>query len=124
MNADPSVNVVVFEIALAGRLEKLVGDGPTRADDCVQRVWKALAVQHGAYPSDVRRIYSEWDPSPEDKAFIDATFPAELKVTYSFSRPAPDGWDQAMREVAATIESAAKRRADPPPQKSWWQFWK
>jgi hypothetical protein len=124
MNADPSVNVVVFEVALRGRLEKLIGDAPTRSSDCVQRVWQALAAAHGAHPGDVRRVYSEWEPSAEDKAFMDATFPAETAVTYSFPRPSPDGWDQAMRDVADTIEKAGQRRTEPQPRKSWWQFWK
>jgi|ERR1043165_221146 hypothetical protein len=124
MNADPSVNVVVFEVSVNGSLEKLVGDGPTRADNCVQVVWKALATEHGVRPSGVRRIYSEWDPSVEDKAFIDATFGANVEVTYSFPRPSSNDWDRAMREVAATIEAAGKKQEDARPRKSWWQFWK
>jgi hypothetical protein len=109
MNADPSVNVVVFEVALHGRLERLVGDGATRSNNCIQMVWNKLAAEHGARADAVRRVYSEWEPSAEDKQFMDATFPAEVDVTYSFPRPAPDGWEQAMREVAATIEKAAQR---------------
>jgi len=123
MNADPSVNVVVFEVAINGRLEKLVGNGPTRSPNCVQLVWHALAAEHGAPSSAVRRLYSEWDPANEDKAFISATFPEELELTYSFARPADGDWDQAMREVAATIEAAGKKK-NAAPTKSWWQFWK
>src|SRR5207302_199352 len=92
MNADPAVNVVVFEVAVGGRLEKLVGDGPTRVDDCVRAVWHALAAEHGVKPGDVRHLYSEWEPSAADKTFIDATFPSNLEVTYSFpGLPRPAG---------------------------------
>jgi hypothetical protein len=123
MNVDPSTNVVVIEVAINGRLEKLVGSGPTRAENCVQSVWHALAAEHGAAPNAVRRVYSEWDPSADDKAFIDATFPDNVEVTYSFPRPTASDWDQAMRAAEATIAKAGQKRTEPP-RKAWWQFWK
>jgi len=121
VNADPAVNVVAFEVAVGGRLEKLVGDGPTRANDCVRAVWRALAAAHGIRPGDVRRLYCEWEPSAADKAFIDATFPANLAVTYSSPRPAEGGWDQAMHQASRTIAHADRRAAEP--RKAWWRFW-
>jgi hypothetical protein len=124
MNADPSINVVVFEIAIDGRLEKLIRDGPTRSANCVQLIWQALEEEYATHTRAVRRLYSEWDPSDEDKAFIRATFPAEVEVTYSFARPADNDWDRAMREVAATIEEVGEKQNARPPRRSWWQFWK
>jgi hypothetical protein len=121
MNADPTVNVVVFEIAVGDRLEKLVGDGPTRSDDCVRAVWHALIAKHGVRPQDVRRLYSEWEPSTADKAFIDATFSTNLEVTYSFSRPAEGDWEQVMQQVARTIATAGAEATKP--HKPWWRFW-
>jgi hypothetical protein len=100
MNADPEINVVVFEVQLGGQLQQLVGDGPTRATDCVKTAWLAVSAQCRASAANVCRVYSEWEPSPHDKAFIEATFPSEVQFTYSFARPTPDGWDRAMQEVA------------------------
>jgi hypothetical protein len=108
MNADAAVNVVVFEVEIAGRLEQRLGQGPTRAEDCIRQAWADLRAREPLPPQGVRRIYSEWEPSAEDRAFLDATFPAECQVTYSFRRPATAaGWDEALRQVEEQIRQAA-----------------
>jgi hypothetical protein len=55
------------------------------------------------------RIYSEWEPSPDDFVFIHQTFP-KAKLTYSFRRPGPDGWDAAFAAARETMEAAANER--------------
>jgi hypothetical protein len=112
VNIDPSTNVVVFAVKREGLPDKLVGQGPTRSPDCIQRIWAELSAKYGVVPADIRQIYTEWQPSAEDAAFLDATFAADLQVAYSFQRPADDGWDEAMREVERSIrESAIKKQA-------------
>jgi hypothetical protein len=111
MNADTSVNVVVFEVELEGRLEQRVGQGRTRADDCIRQVWADLNAKEPLRPEGVQRIYSEWEPSAEDKAFLDATFSEQCQVTFSFKRPATTaGWDEATRQVEEQIRQATARR--------------
>jgi hypothetical protein len=125
MNANPSVNVVVFEVQLGDRLEKLVAEGPTRSADCVKRAWSIVGEMNGVLAKDVRRVYSEWQPSAEDLAFLEANFP-QAAVTYSFKRPRADQWDQAMAQAGRTIEQAVGQGAalGSRPAKKWWQFWK
>ena len=120
MNTDSNINMVVFEIRTASGLEKVMCEGPCRADDCLQQLWNALKRQRGIAGNDVTRIYSEWEPSNEDKVFVSQACP-NAPLTYSFSRPARDGWERAIREAKATIESALAKKAAP---KKWWQFWK
>jgi hypothetical protein len=111
MNVNPSVNVVVFEVQVEGHVERFTGQASTRAADCIRQVWAALNAKRPLSPSGVGRIYSEWEPSPEDKAFLDATFPDQCQVTFSFPRPASDaGWDEAMRQVEDQIRQTMAKR--------------
>jgi hypothetical protein len=92
----------------------------------VEIVWQGIKEQNGAEASNVRRIYSEWEPSQEDNTFIQTTFPSEVAVGYSFRRPGPDGWEKAMQEVGRIINQVVQERAQQElrPRKKWWQFWK
>jgi hypothetical protein len=110
MGVNASVNVVVFEVEHQGKLDKFVGQGPTRADDCVRQVWLELSAKNGLRAEGVKRVYSEWEPSEQDKAFLDATFAAEVEVLFSFARPAAGGWDQALQEVEKQIRDAMAQR--------------
>jgi hypothetical protein len=79
-------------------------------------------------PAAVKRIYSEWEPSSEDQAFINTTFPG-VQVTYSFSRPPSDGWEKALRDAEQVIRSkvetpAAATNTKAHDRKKPWQFWK
>jgi hypothetical protein len=114
MNIDASVNVVVFEVEIAGQLEKRLGKGPTQAEDCVRQVWAGLCAKEPLKAENVRRIYTEWEPSAGDLAFLEATFPEKCQVNFSFNRPAsPDGWAEALKQVEAKLrETAAKRIAE------------
>jgi hypothetical protein len=99
MNTDRSVNVVVIEVLLGRRLEKLLGEGPTKAADGIRRVWGQLAKEYDLKPEDIRRVYVQWEPSPEDRAFLATEFPAGVKVCYSFPRPhARRDWGEATPE--------------------------
>src|SRR5215813_3444515 len=106
MNIDPSVNLVVFAVKKPGLPDKLLGEGPTRAKDCVQRIWKDLVAENDVTPADVTAMYSEWQPSAEDFAFLKANFPGNLDVTYSFKRPAEADWDEALREAEQDIRKS------------------
>jgi hypothetical protein len=72
---DAAANVVVFEVEVEGRLETRTGQGPTRAGACIRQVWTDLSAKEPLRRERVRRIYSEWEPSAEDRAFLEATFP-------------------------------------------------
>ena len=112
MNTDAAVNVVVFEVDMGGRLESRLGQGPTRAGDCVRQIWADLCAKEALRPESVHRIYSEWEPSAEDIAWLDANFPKDCKVQYSFSRPATAaGWDEAMRQAQEQMRERAAKRA-------------
>lgn len=112
MNVDPSVNVVAFAVRRGGKVEPIMGQGATRAADCIQAAWRELKRQHSLREQDVQEIYSEWEPSPEDLAFLERSFPASLKLSYSFERPKDGNWERAMEEVRRVIsESLAKDAA-------------
>ena len=132
-NVDPSMSVVVLEVLSGGELRKFSRPGAARDTDTVRRIWSELAVEIGAAPEQVRRIYAEWEPAPEDQAFVSATFPS-VPLTFSFSRP-PDGdWESAFRDAEATIRATADQRQAGPRGPSaqakqggnarWWQFWR
>ena len=124
---DPSLSVVVFEVAVAGQLQKLSRPGEAKAADSVRRAWEALASEASLLPAAVKRIYSEWEPSLEDQAFINTTFPG-IQVTYSFHRPPADEWERALqaeqiiRSKVEAPDTATTAKADG--KKKPWQFWK
>lgn len=104
-DVDPTNNVVVFDIA--GR-EPYVSSGPSRDDDCVQQIWARAPASVRAAAAGVRRIYSEWEPSSADTQFIQRTFP-RVYLTWSFDRPAPDGWEAAFAAARDQLERATAR---------------
>src|SRR5689334_4417025 len=96
MDVDPNLNCVAFQIQRWWKREVFVEQTPTRAEDGIRRAWSAVQAKTRARPAQVRAIYSEWEPSAHDQAFLAATFP-KAEFTYSFSRPATaDGWDAAL----------------------------
>jgi hypothetical protein len=107
VNTDPSTNLVVFEIK--GYAEPFLVEGPTQADDCVERAWSEVPVDHRKAARKVTRIYSEWQPSPADVAFIERTF-TKARLTYSFWRPGPDGWETAYADARQKMAAAARER--------------
>jgi hypothetical protein len=107
VNTDPSMNMVVFEVRGYG--EPFLLSGPTRDDDAVQRAWLAAPVDHRKDGRKVTRIYSEWQPSAADIAYIERTFP-KAALTYSFERPAPGGWEAAFDQVRQVMEQAGRER--------------
>jgi hypothetical protein len=130
MNTDSSVNVIVFEVLIGRRLEKLLGEGPTKAADGIRRVWGELAAEYGLCPSDVRRVYIQWEPTLDDRAFLAAEFPTAVKVSYSFRRPsARRDWGKGTPEFGRAVEefervyyaTGVERRRRP--RQPWWQYW-
>jgi hypothetical protein len=141
MNTDRSVNVVVIEVLLGRRLEKILGESPTKAADGIRRVWDQLAREYDIKPADVRRVYAQWEPSPDDRTFLATEFPAGVKVCYSFPRPsARREWGEATREFERAVDDfwrvwedrervnsatgVVEARARPHrPRRPWWQYW-
>jgi len=112
MTSDPSINIVVFAVTLNGKLERLVGESKARAPHCVQSVWEKLKKQHDLTERNVSEVYSEWEPSATDVAFIEQHFP-DIKVAFSFSRPANDtdsAWEDALATAKKTTEQANAKK--------------
>lgn len=111
MSIDPSVNVVVFQLATDDGLVERATSVPTQVDDPVQRAWTVVAQRDGANPDEVRQVYSEWEPSASDKAFMDATFPPHVEVSFSFPRPTTeDGWQAAFAQAEASIRETLNQQ--------------
>ena len=109
MNSDPSTNLVVFEIK--GIREPFIVQRPTEDVHCVEQAWWAAPVDHRKAARKVTRIYSEWQPSKDDIAFIEQTFP-KAQLTFSFRRPVtPDGWTAAYVAAREKMKAAADERA-------------
>jgi hypothetical protein len=110
VDSDPRTNVVVFQLNNAAD-EIVIGHAPTLVEDGVRQAWEGVRHEHGAHPGQVVALHAEWEPSPVDDAFIEATFP-QAAVTYNFSRPGdPDGWEEAFAEARATMLKAAEEQA-------------
>jgi hypothetical protein len=131
MNTDSSTNVVVFELLIGRRLNKLLGEGPTKAADCIRRVWNDLAKEFDIQPQGVRRIYSQWEFTAEDRAFIAAKFSANVKIAYSFRRPPQCDWGQATPEFIRIVDehdmqrfARGVQRRRRKSRRPWWQYWK
>jgi hypothetical protein len=134
MNTDSSINVVIFEVLMGGRREQLLGEAPTRAKDGIRRVWNKLAADFDVQPTAVRRVYSQWEPTPEDRAFIAAEFSFAGKVSSSFRRPPGcREWGQPTPEFAQEVEEFEKwrfagevekaERGRSRSRRAWWQYW-
>lgn len=107
MITEPAINVVIFQLDRTPG-EYGMAEGSARAEDCVRRAWVQVSQQHSVAASAVTALHSEWEPSAADAEFIRDTFP-EAKVTYNFSRPAPDGWEAAFAAARQTMAEAAQR---------------
>jgi hypothetical protein len=133
VNTDSSVNVIVFEVLIGSRLERLLGEGPTRIADGICRVWEDLAQTFGVSPEGVRRVYSQWEATEEDKTYIAATFPPSVELAFSFRRPCPGQWGDCTAEFARVVEEFEKLRfgtevkqgeqGNRNARRPWWQYW-
>jgi hypothetical protein len=140
MNTDSGVNVVVFEVKIGRRLEQVLAECSTRAADGFRKVWGELAAGFDLRPANVRRVYSQWEPTPDDRAFFASEFPLAVRVSHSFRRPsarrdwgrgtpefarAVDEFERAWEErervnsAAGVGEAVPRRRLRRP----WWQYW-
>jgi hypothetical protein len=117
MNIDPTKNVVVFKVQKPLRKEETVkGETLTRDLNGVQKVWDEVSTAQSIKTRHVREIYSEWEPSDEDKAFLNEHF-AGVKVSYSFERPTSDSeWEQAFAAAREQLAETARKQHMPDTQ--------
>ena len=110
MDADPSKNTVVFEFKRWLSKDTAIAQAPTRLDDGIERAWQLASAEKRIQASQVRRIFSEWEPTHRDAAFIRQTFP-KAEVTFSFSRPdSAEGWENAFAEAQRTMMNAMREQ--------------
>jgi hypothetical protein len=109
VDIDPRTNVVVFQLNNAAD-QIVVGRAPTVVDDGVRQAWESVRREHDARPGDVMALHSEWKPSPVDVSFIEETFPGAT-VTFNFSRPEPDGWEEAFAAARAAMIEADEQHS-------------
>ncbi|MFB9185764.1 hypothetical protein ACFFX1_47225 [Dactylosporangium sucinum] len=107
MDKDPSSNLVAFR--LAGVERPAIGQGRTRDDDAVRQAWREVQRAHRATGAQVVELYSEWEPSAADLAFIEHEFP-EARLTYSFDRPRDGDWDAAFADAHQAMAKAEFER--------------
>jgi hypothetical protein len=103
VDTDPSSNVVVFQLR-RGREETVAGHAPTIADDSVRQAWALARRQSGARADDVVALKSEWEPSRADSHFIERTFPNAAAVYFTFERPDPLRWPEALAAAREQME--------------------
>lgn len=106
MSADPTRNVVVFQL---GDGDTGVAEAPTVADDCVRRAWDIVCHERAFDARDVTALYSEWEPSAADRRFLAETFPS-AQFSYSFPRPDADGWPEAFEAARRAMDDAMRQR--------------
>ncbi len=106
---DPNHNHVTFHLVIDGVESEASGVGPARAVDCVAAIWGVISEERGLDPEDVRQIYSEWEPSPEDLDFLDRTFPEDAELAFTFKRP-KGNWDAAIKAAAKVIRASGFQR--------------
>ncbi|MEO1444100.1 MAG: hypothetical protein AAFV33_27140 [Chloroflexota bacterium] len=110
MNVDPTKNMIVFRYRTWRKADTAIGEALTRTPNGVQKVWEQVSAEHSLKPRSVQEIYTEWEPSDEDKTFLDATFPG-VKVSFSFERPASErGWEQAFETAKEAMLAAARKQ--------------
>jgi hypothetical protein len=63
MSADPTLNIVVFELKHFLRRENLPESVPTRASNGIELAWRQVQRQAEKNAARVVRILSEWEPS-------------------------------------------------------------
>lgn len=106
---DIPVNVVIFEFPHeedpAATCRGMAYD---TKDNAIQLAYDML-VDKGVQGHEVKRIYSEWQPSPDMARFLAKNCPNAV-VTWSFEEGDEDEFAREMGKVYSG--------------KKWWQFWK
>jgi hypothetical protein len=110
VDLDPGRNHVVFAVSDG---EDPVIDVPAPADDGIRQAWLVAVRDHGVVAHAVREVFTEWEPSPADGAFIELTFPG-VAVSYAFPRPADGDWDAAYAAARRTIAERSGTAPDAP----------
>jgi hypothetical protein len=108
MNTDPTTNVVVFELGGLSA-DHAFGSAPADAEDSVRKAWDSVRRERRLRAEDVVALHSEWEPSPVDAFFIERTFP-NATVSYSFPRPDPDRWPEALEDARQHLRDAEVQR--------------
>lgn len=108
-------NVVVFRVIDAAGDESTHGDHAVEGfrGGSIKQVWKAIRRRDKLNARHVKEIYSEWEPSASDRAFLSRTFP-DARVTFTFERPDHEAdWPAAVERAAKVIrEAQLKQRAE------------
>jgi hypothetical protein len=114
---DPFVNVIVFELKSAGAPTRYVKEGVATAQDSIRQAWFAAKEEHALQESDILRVYTDWEPSPEDSHFMTNAFPDSTTLTFSFERPLGGAREEAFRRARDVISKSAalKQQSVPPP---------
>ncbi len=117
-DTNPEVNLVVLEVLEDGRPTRYLGHAPTRQANCVELVIEELISTAALRPADVTDIYSEWQLSDADAAYL-ARYMPNARVTWSFSRPADGNWEGAFAVARRKMD---KSMASGPEEKRgrWW----
>lgn len=110
---DPNQNHVTFHLVIKGKETEVSGVGPTRAVDCVEAIWGIVSQERRLKASDVRQIYSEWEPSKEDLDFLDRTFPENAELAFTFKRPPNNNWAAAIQAAEKVIRASGLQRTGP-----------
>ena len=105
---DIPVNCAVFEFEFEGDPAATCRGVAHDTRDNAIRMAYDMIVDQGVDGNAVKRIYSEWKPSPEMTSFIEEKCP-NAAVTWSFEEGDEAKFAAEMRKLYG---------------KKWWQFWK
>lgn len=111
------VNIVIFRYGESGKMADTTV--PVLVEDGYRQAWRTVIRQHGMTAESVTGIASDWAPTEADESFLRKNFPNLREVSAAFTRPEPDGWDQALavaeqarQEAERQLEQEERRRAN------------
>ena len=114
--ADLSDNVNVVMFCFHGSTQVAAAQVTADADDAFRQAWQEVVRSRPMAPEQVGVIVAQWEPSAEDREFIERSFPNLRQLTCAFPRPEPGQWAQALKNSAAIFDQAAamlEAEADP-----------
>ena len=108
MMDDIPINISTFEFPYEGDPAATCrGVSHDTKDNAIQPAYD-MVLEQGVDGRDVKRIYSEWQPSPTMTTFIEKNCP-NAHVTWSFEEGDEAKFAKEMKKLYS---------------KKWWQFWK
>ena len=120
--SDRAKNGIVFEVRDGGDgVRKYVAFGDGTDANCLRKVWAAESAEHFIKPELMLRVYSEWEPSPNDRVFLADEFP-HAQISFTFDGPDPTTKPGQAAQVAEVIKAKITSLvSDPPPAKRGWR---